>query len=152
MTSLNRGLELAMLLTLPATVALLVIPWPIVVVLFERGAFVARPATPPPRPWPPSPLGLPAYVLVKVLQPAFFAREDTMTPLKFWSPCRSAPTSCWPGVVLPVIGFVGLAWRRRLPLGSTRIARDWPAPPRAFCRSTSGPRSAVCRASCWPAC
>jgi len=39
MTQLNRGLELSMLLTLPAAVALVVIPWPIVVVLFERGIF-----------------------------------------------------------------------------------------------------------------
>ncbi|MDX1710281.1 MAG: murein biosynthesis integral membrane protein MurJ, partial [Rhodovibrionaceae bacterium] len=40
--SLNRGLELAMLLTLPATAALIVIPWEIIVVLFERGAFAAE--------------------------------------------------------------------------------------------------------------
>ena len=26
-------------------------------------------------------LGLPAHVLIKALSPAFFAREDTMTPL-----------------------------------------------------------------------
>ncbi len=82
MTSLNRGLELASLLTLPATVALLVIPWPIVIVLFERGAFdrAASDATA----WALAAYGggLPAFVLIKLLQPAFYAREDTMTPLK----------------------------------------------------------------------
>ena len=83
MTSLNRGLELGLLLTLPASVALLVIPWPIVIVLFERGAFdrAASEATA----WALAAYagGLPAFVLVKLLQPAFFAREDTVTPLKF---------------------------------------------------------------------
>ena len=82
MASLNRGLELGMLLTLPAAVALMVIPWPIVVVLFERGAFdrAASEATA----WALAAFaaGLPAYVLVKLLQPAFFAREDMVTPLK----------------------------------------------------------------------
>jgi putative peptidoglycan lipid II flippase len=82
MASLNRGLELALLLTLPATVALLVIPWPIVIVLFERGAFdrAASDATA----WALAAYagGLPAFVLIKLLQPAFYAREDTMTPLK----------------------------------------------------------------------
>jgi putative peptidoglycan lipid II flippase len=42
MASLNRGLELAFLLTLPAAVALMIIPHPIIAVLFERGAFDAE--------------------------------------------------------------------------------------------------------------
>ena len=83
MTSLNRGLELAMLLTLPASLALLAIPLPIVITLFEHGVFdrAASQATA----WALAAfaLGLPAYVLIKILQPAFFAREDTVTPLKF---------------------------------------------------------------------
>ena len=82
-TSLNRGIEFAMLLTLPATVAIAVIARPIIVVLFERGAFdrLASEATAPAL--VAFAVGLPAYVLVKVFQPAFFAREDTVTPLKF---------------------------------------------------------------------
>ncbi|MFQ6017732.1 MAG: murein biosynthesis integral membrane protein MurJ [Kiloniellaceae bacterium] len=82
MASLNRGLELALLLTLPATVALIVMPWPIVVVLFERGAFDRAAAEATALALAAFALGLPAYVLVKLLQPAFFAREDTVTPLK----------------------------------------------------------------------
>ena len=47
MDSQNRSLEFAMLLTLPAAVALAVVPTPIVSALFERGAFTAAdtPAT-----------------------------------------------------------------------------------------------------------
>lgn len=83
MNSFNRGFEFAMLLTLPAAVALVVIAHPIVVVLFERGAFGrgASDATA----WALTAFaaGLPAYVLVKILQPGFFAREDMVTPLKY---------------------------------------------------------------------
>lgn len=82
MHSLNRGLELAMLLTLPAAVALAVIPRPITIVLFERGAFdrIATDATS--YALAAFALGLPAFVLIKIFQPAFYAREDTVTPLK----------------------------------------------------------------------
>lgn len=82
MNSLNRGLELAMLLTLPAAVALAVIPKPITIVLFERGAFdrIATDATS--LALAAFAVGLPAFVLIKIFQPAFYAREDTVTPLK----------------------------------------------------------------------
>ena len=82
MTSLNRGLELGLLLTLPASIALLVIPWPIVIVLFERGAFDRAAADATAWALAAYACGLPAFVLAKILQPAFFAREDTVTPLK----------------------------------------------------------------------
>ena len=54
---------------------------PIVRLLFEHGAFTAADtaATAQALMW--LALGLPAHVLVKALSPAFFAREDTMTPL-----------------------------------------------------------------------
>ena len=83
MTSLNRGLEFALLLTLPATAALLVIPWPITVTLFERGLFDRAASDATAAALAAFALGLPAYVLVKVLQPAFFAREDTVRPFHF---------------------------------------------------------------------
>jgi putative peptidoglycan lipid II flippase len=82
MESLNRGLELAMLLSLPAAVALAVIPQPIVTVLFERGAFDAEAARATAWALAAFALGVPAYVLVKILQPAFYAREDTVRPFK----------------------------------------------------------------------
>jgi putative peptidoglycan lipid II flippase len=71
------------LLTLPAAVALAVIPVPIISILFERGAF--RPSDTLPTAWALSAfaVGLPAFVLAKVLSPAYFAREDTKTPMKY---------------------------------------------------------------------
>jgi putative peptidoglycan lipid II flippase len=77
----SRGLELAVGLALPATLGLILLAEPIVRILFEHGAFTAldTAATAQAMTW--LALGLPAHVLVKALSPAFFARDDTFTPL-----------------------------------------------------------------------
>ncbi len=80
--SQNRAIEFAMLLTLPAAAALLVVADPIVTVLFQRGAFDAVDAAATGAALAAFALGLPAYVLIKALAPGFFAREDTATPVK----------------------------------------------------------------------
>ncbi|MDX1739081.1 MAG: lipid II flippase MurJ, partial [Alphaproteobacteria bacterium] len=82
MDSMNRALEISLLLTLPAAVALAVMPWPIVTVLFERGAFGPEASVATAHALQAYALGLPAYVLIKTLSPGFFAREDTKTPVK----------------------------------------------------------------------
>jgi len=81
--SQNRSTEFALLLTLPAAVALAVVPTPIISVLFERGAFV--PASTEPTAWALAAfaVGLPSFVLARVLSPAYFAREDTKTPMYY---------------------------------------------------------------------
>src|SRR5258708_17040841 len=77
----SRGLELAVGLALPAMLGLILLSEPVVRILFEHGAFTATDtaATAHALMW--LALGLPANVLVKALSPAFFAREDTLTPL-----------------------------------------------------------------------
>ncbi|MCW5697078.1 MAG: murein biosynthesis integral membrane protein MurJ [Bauldia sp.] len=79
----NRALEFAMALTLPAAIALLVLATPIVKVLFERGAFDAADSLATANALAAFAAGLPAFVLIKVFQPGFFAREDTRTPMWF---------------------------------------------------------------------
>jgi putative peptidoglycan lipid II flippase len=83
MDSQNRSLEFAMGLTVPAAVALAVMPAIIVSVLFERGAFT--PADTPATAYALGifALGLPAFVMIKVFSPAYFAREDTATPMRY---------------------------------------------------------------------
>jgi putative peptidoglycan lipid II flippase len=78
----NRGIELALLLTLPAAVALAVLASPILSVLFERGAFGPSDTAATAAALAAYAAGLPAFVLIKVLAPAFFARHDTATPVK----------------------------------------------------------------------
>ena len=77
----SRGLDLAIGLTLPATLGLIVLSRPIVQLLFEHGAFTAADTAATARALALLALGLPAHVLVKTLSPAFFARDDTHTPL-----------------------------------------------------------------------
>ena len=80
-TSMNRGIELAMLLTIPASIALIVIPYPIISTLFQHGAFTAEDANLTALSLAGFAIGIPGYVLVRVLQPGYFARENTKTPM-----------------------------------------------------------------------
>ncbi|MEC8171836.1 MAG: murein biosynthesis integral membrane protein MurJ, partial [Pseudomonadota bacterium] len=80
--SQNRAIEFALLLTVPATLALVTIGDPIVRVLFERGAFDAAATKNTAAALSAFSVGLPAYVLIKALTPGFFARQDTVTPVK----------------------------------------------------------------------
>ncbi len=80
--TLNRALEFALVLTVPAALALIVSGYPILVVLFERGAFSPESALLASQSLAAYALGLPFFVLVKVLAPAFFARGDTSTPVR----------------------------------------------------------------------
>lgn len=80
--TLNRALEYALLLTLPAALALMVIGGPVIDVLFRRGAFDAAQAALTGQALGAYAAGLPAFVLVKVLVPGFFARGDTATPVR----------------------------------------------------------------------
>ena len=80
--SQNRALEFALTLTLPAACGLAVLAQPIVVVLFERGAFDPAAAAATSAALAAYAAGLPAYVMIKVFSPGFFARHDTTTPVK----------------------------------------------------------------------
>ena len=79
---LARTIELALLLTMPATVGLVILAGPIVHVLFQRGAFGPDASAATAATLTLMALGLPAQVLVRVLGPACFAREDTATPVR----------------------------------------------------------------------
>ncbi|KAB2916286.1 MAG: murein biosynthesis integral membrane protein MurJ [Hyphomicrobiaceae bacterium] len=83
MDSQNRSLEFAMLLTVPAAVALAVVPTEIVRGLFERGAFTAADTPATAYALAIFALGLPSFVMIKVFSPAYFAREDTRTPMLY---------------------------------------------------------------------
>ncbi|WP_428533484.1 murein biosynthesis integral membrane protein MurJ [Rhodopila sp.] len=80
--TLNRAVEYGLFLTLPAAMALLVCAQPIMLVLFGRGAFDLESVRLSSQSLAAYAIGLPAFVLVKVLAPAFFARGDTGMPVK----------------------------------------------------------------------
>jgi putative peptidoglycan lipid II flippase len=83
METQNRGMELALFLTIPAMVALIVAAEPIVRGLFQYGHFTADDTVKCAWALAGFSIGLPSYVLVKVLTPGFYARQDTRTPVRF---------------------------------------------------------------------
>lgn len=80
--TMNRAAEMSLLLCLPAAVGQAMLAWPIIAVLFQRGAFGAAEAGATSAALAAYAIGLPAYVLVKIFAPGFFARGDTATPVK----------------------------------------------------------------------
>ncbi|WP_297771507.1 murein biosynthesis integral membrane protein MurJ [uncultured Roseovarius sp.] len=81
--ALSRAGEVALALTIPCAVALIVVPIQLVSVLFERGAFGADDSAATALAVAIYGLGLPAFVMQKILQPLFFAREDTRSPFRY---------------------------------------------------------------------
>ena len=111
--SLNRGAEFALAMTLPAAVALVVIAEPLCSVLYQRGAFSRADTTATALVLAIYGAGLPAFVLHKVLQPLFYAREDSRRP--FLYAIASMITNAVMAVgMMPYIGFSAAAWATTL--------------------------------------
>lgn len=81
--SQSQSLMLSMLLSMPAAGALIALAVPVVRVLFERGAFGPGDTGHVAEALVAFAVGLPAFVLIRVLQPGFFSRKDTTTPTIF---------------------------------------------------------------------
>jgi putative peptidoglycan lipid II flippase len=77
-----RAFDLSMLLTLPATLALAVAAGPIIGALYQGGEYSREDSAMTANILAILVTGLPAYVLVKVLTPAFYARKDVRTPVR----------------------------------------------------------------------
>lgn len=99
----DQSLLISMLLSMPAATALIALATPIVRVLYERGAFDATATLQTAETLVAFSAGLPAYVLIRVLQPGFFAREDTVTPTIF------AAVSAAINIVLSLLWFPAMA-------------------------------------------
>jgi len=114
--SMNRAIELSMLFTLPATAALMVIPLPIIAVLFQESSsallgaskFGDAEAALTALALAAFAAGLPGFVLQKVLQPGYFAREDTKTPMYF-ALANTLTNVILSLILFPLIGLVGIA-------------------------------------------
>jgi putative peptidoglycan lipid II flippase len=79
----NRSIEFVLFLTLPAAAGLWMLSDAIIRVLYERGAFSAENTAVVASILAIYGIGLPGFVLIKALQPGFYAREDTRTPMRF---------------------------------------------------------------------
>lgn len=104
----NRSLEFGLGLTIPAAVGLAIMPQAIIAVLFERGAFSRETTILCAQALAFFSLGLPAFVLIKIFSPAYFAREDMKTPMYFSA--ASVITNITGSLLLfPKYGLVGIA-------------------------------------------
>ncbi|PSL22199.1 putative peptidoglycan lipid II flippase [Shimia abyssi] len=112
----SRAGEFALFLTIPCAVAFLVIPLPLVSVMYERGATTADDSAAIAVAVAIYGLGLPAFVLQKLLQPLFFARSDTKRPLNYalWAMFVNAALafglSPFLGWMAPAIAASASAW------------------------------------------
>ncbi len=104
----SRAAEVCLALTVPAAVALCVIPGPLVSVLFQRGAFTEADVAATALAVAVYGAGLPAFVLQKVLQPLFYAREDTRSPLRYAVVAMAINAGVAVGLA-PVTGFIAAA-------------------------------------------
>ena len=112
--ALDWGLRTTLLISIPATIGLVFLAKPIVATLFMHGRFTAHDVYMVGMSLAALSVGLPAFALVKVLAPAFYARQDTKTPV------RAGIAAMIINMVLNVI-FVGalyLLWRDAAPSGS----------------------------------
>lgn len=85
--SQNRALVLSLFLAIPAACALMTIAEPIIAVIYQRGAFTSAETDATYRALIAFAAGLPAFVLIKILAPSFYANQDTKTPFKIASVC-----------------------------------------------------------------
>ncbi|MCW0235540.1 MAG: murein biosynthesis integral membrane protein MurJ [Ferrovibrio sp.] len=104
----NRAMEFGLLLALPSCAALLVIPFPIISILFQRGEFDLATARETANTLFAYAFGLPGFVLSRTLTPSFHARQDTRTPVKL--AMVSIVVNIGLGLaLLPVLAHAGLA-------------------------------------------
>jgi putative peptidoglycan lipid II flippase len=81
--ALDEGITFALALTLPAAAALVAMPFFIIDALFTRGAFNTYDAHQTAQALLQYGWGAPAFVLMQIINRAFYARQDTKTPMRF---------------------------------------------------------------------
>ena len=105
---LDWGLRLTFLLALPAAVGLATLSEPLIAALFNYGAFKASQVTAATAPLMAYAAGLLGIILVKILAPAFYARQDIRTPVRIAIGVLIA-TQAMNYVFVPLLGVAGLA-------------------------------------------
>jgi putative peptidoglycan lipid II flippase len=105
---LDWGLRLTFLLALPAAVGLAALAEPLIATLFNYGAFNAHALSAATAPLMAYAAGLLGIILIKILAPAFYARQDIRTPVKV-AIAAIVATQVMNQVFVPVLGVAGLA-------------------------------------------
>ena len=104
----NRSLEFGLGLTIPAAVGLFMLNLPLVALVYERGAFDRETSELTAHVLAGFAIGLPSFVLIKIFQPSFYAREDMKTPMYF-SGVNAILNIVLSLTLFPIYGIFGLA-------------------------------------------
>lgn len=107
--SLDWGLRVVVLIGMPAALGLALLAVPLTAALFGRGEFTADDIRMVGYALTAMSVGIPTFMLSKVLLPAFYARQDTKTPM------RAAVATVVVNVVLTVafvtpLDYLGIRW------------------------------------------
>lgn len=103
--ALDWGLRTVLLGAVPAALGLLALAEPLVGTIYQRGQFDARAAAMTALSLSAMSLAIPAFMLTKVLAPAFYARQDTKTPM------RAAITTVFINIALIALIVTPLWWQ-----------------------------------------
>ncbi|WP_332311034.1 murein biosynthesis integral membrane protein MurJ [Stenotrophomonas sp. SY1] len=117
---LDWGFRLCLLIGVPACLGLVLCAQPLLATLFQYGRFSEQDMRMSSLSLMAQSLAVPAFLLVKVLAPAFYSRQDTRTPVK------AALASIAINIICTIALFVGLLWFT--PLGQSAMAAaggDW---------------------------
>lgn len=107
--AMDQAVVFGLALSLPAAAALMGMPFYLTDGFFARGAFTSSDALDSAKLLFHYGWGVPAFVLIKILQPAFFARGDTKTPMVY--SLVSVAVNIALGVALFfTLGFQGIAF------------------------------------------
>ncbi len=80
--ALDWGLRTTLLIAVPAMLALILLARPLLATLLQHGRFTAHDVDMATLSLQALAFGLPAFAMVKIVAPAFYARQDTMTPVR----------------------------------------------------------------------
>lgn len=104
----NRAIQVGLFISIPAMVGLFVLSKPIIHLIFERGEFTNQDTILTSNALAVFSLGLPAYVLAKILLPIFYANQDTTTP--FHITVKSMLANIILNMLLmKIFGYIGIA-------------------------------------------
>ena len=128
--TMDDAIVFAMALSLPAATGLVTIPFFIIDALYTRGAFTVRDAHATASALMQYGWGVPAFVLAQLFSRAFFARQDTKTPMRF--AVVSVAVNVALGISLfPIFGVAGIAaamatawWTNVIMMGVTLARRS----------------------------
>lgn len=107
--TLDWAMRLSVLVSIPATIGLIVLAVPILATVIDNGVNGWRDVEMASLSLMTYALGLPAFIMVKVLAPGFYSRQDTRTPVKIGLIAIAANIICNLLIVLPwyKLGYIG---------------------------------------------